>query len=270
MNVKDNVHVIDAAEEHSHTIILLHGRECTATDFASELLEGQASDDRTLPEIFPSIKWVFLNSGTRTYSRFGSKESQWFDMWDMRSPQERKDLQIDGLRESIAFILSVIRTEAAFVPPERIIIGGISQGMSHISANPSPRPSTILHCLKHNYQLTRPQAAQQQSTRSSPAASASAPSSACQPGSPSKTTSSNWRNTPHRTSPSYSRSGASSPSPPPPQQQTARAPAVFLLRHHSRKCSPTRNWRSKRRFSSRIRGMMRWCRLAMGICAVGR
>lgn len=49
-------------------------------------------------------------------------------MWEVKNPQQRKDIQVDGLRESIALILSVIRKEASIVPPERIILGGISQG----------------------------------------------------------------------------------------------------------------------------------------------
>jgi predicted esterase len=123
-----NRYVVPPRETHTHTVIFLHGRESTASEFAAELLESQASDSRVLLEIFPTIKWVFPNSGTRTSARYNIKELQWFDMWDVKNPQERKDLQMDGLRESIAFILDLVRTETAFVPPERIILGGISQG----------------------------------------------------------------------------------------------------------------------------------------------
>lgn len=123
-----NLHLVLPKEKHTHTIIFLHGRESNAEEFASEFFESQASDGRTLSEIFPSIKWVFPNSGTRNRARFGVEESQWFDMWEVRNPQERKDLQIDGLRVSVASILNVIRTEASIIPPERIILGGISQG----------------------------------------------------------------------------------------------------------------------------------------------
>lgn len=127
MDADNSLHVVPPKEKHTHTIIFLHGRESTATEFATEFFESQASDHRTLPEIFPSVRWVFPNSGTRNRSRFDTKESQ-FDMWEVKNPQERKDIQIEGLRESIALILSVIRNEASIVPPERIILGGISQG----------------------------------------------------------------------------------------------------------------------------------------------
>jgi len=49
-------------------------------------------------------------------------------MWSVENPEERDELQVDGLKESIAFIISVIQEEATIMSPERIILGGISQG----------------------------------------------------------------------------------------------------------------------------------------------
>lgn len=54
--------------------------------------------------------------------------SQWFDMWSVENPEERNELQLDGLRDSVALIVDLINTEAALVAPERIFLGGISQG----------------------------------------------------------------------------------------------------------------------------------------------
>jgi predicted esterase len=54
--------------------------------------------------------------------------SQWFDMWSVENHLEKNEIQIDGLRESVKEILDLIRTEAALISPDRIILGGISQG----------------------------------------------------------------------------------------------------------------------------------------------
>ncbi|KAI9743255.1 MAG: hypothetical protein M1818_003101 [Claussenomyces sp. TS43310] len=54
--------------------------------------------------------------------------SQWFDIWSVEDPDERKDLQIDGLRKSINFIQDIIRSETSLVCPDHIILAGISQG----------------------------------------------------------------------------------------------------------------------------------------------
>lgn len=124
MHVEESLHIVAPTAKHTHTFILLHGRESTASEFASEFFESQASDDRTLPEIFPSVKWVFPNSGLRKHARFNTEESQWFDLWDVKYPMEHKETQIEGLRESIAFTLRVIREEASVIQPQRVILGG--------------------------------------------------------------------------------------------------------------------------------------------------
>jgi lysophospholipase-2 len=125
---EEKITVVQPTENHTHTMIFLHGRESTASQFASEILNEESSSHQHLNEIFPHMKFVFPNAGLRHHARFNTEESQWFDIWDVRFPLEKKDLQIEGLRESIAFILNVVREEAAIVGPEKIILSGISQG----------------------------------------------------------------------------------------------------------------------------------------------
>jgi lysophospholipase-2 len=122
------LHTIPPLEKHTHTIILLHGRDSTALEFAPEFLESQASDDRTLPQIFPTIKWVFPTSQIRNSQRFETGLSQWFDIWSVENPSEKEELQKEGLRESVIEIAAVVTREAEVVGPERVILGGISQG----------------------------------------------------------------------------------------------------------------------------------------------
>ncbi|KAL2062336.1 hypothetical protein VTL71DRAFT_6602 [Oculimacula yallundae] len=113
---------------HTQTIILLHGRDSLASTFASELLESQASDGRTLQEAFPTTRWVFPRSGLRESARFKVTMSQWFDMWSVENPDERPELQCPDLGESAVVIMRLIRKEAKLISPEKIILGGISQG----------------------------------------------------------------------------------------------------------------------------------------------
>jgi len=115
-------------ESHSCTLIFLHGRDSNASDFKTEFLESQASDNRFLTDIFPTIKWVFPTSKQLYAARFEQDLYQWFDIWSVEKPEERKELQIDGLKESIRTVLNIIREEATLVPLEQIILAGISQG----------------------------------------------------------------------------------------------------------------------------------------------
>lgn len=124
----DATHIHKLKREHTHTIIFLHGRDSLASEFAEEFFESQASDDRTIQEVFPTIKWIFPASRMRKSARFGADMSQWFDIWSVEEPEEKEELQFEGLRESVKGILSIIKEEAALVGPERIILGGISQG----------------------------------------------------------------------------------------------------------------------------------------------
>jgi lysophospholipase-2 len=124
---------------HTHTFIFLHGREDFG-EYMAELLSDKSSDGRTLPEKFPTMRWVFPTAKIRFSARrkeelcissFPSLESeqfisQWFDVWDVRNPDEKKELAIPGLRESIRQILEIIEQEAGIVPKERIILGGLS------------------------------------------------------------------------------------------------------------------------------------------------
>ncbi|TVY46040.1 Acyl-protein thioesterase [Lachnellula subtilissima] len=134
MDLQDRIHVVAPTREHTHTIILLHGRDSNASEFASEFFESQASNDQTPPKIFPTFKWVFPAAKPRISARFQVEMSQWFDMWDVEKHEERLELQKEGLEESRSFIDDVIRKEILSIPADRIILGGISQGCAMAAA----------------------------------------------------------------------------------------------------------------------------------------
>lgn len=132
-----------SGDKHTHTIIFLHGREDFGSDLAKYFFDSKASDGRSLAEIFPSIRWVFPTAklrysaqrefefSTSSFAEVLKGEeiiSQWFDVWDIKMPDHKKELMIPGLQESIGNIVDIIREEAQMVPLERIILGGISQG----------------------------------------------------------------------------------------------------------------------------------------------
>ncbi|TAQ90046.1 hypothetical protein B7494_g1645 [Chlorociboria aeruginascens] len=126
--MENTAYIVAPRRDHTQTIILLHGRDSIASEFAEEFFESQASDDRTLLEIFPTTRWVFPTSKIRNSARFNVPMSQWFDIWSVENHLEKNEIQIDGLRESVKEILDLIRTEATLISPDRIILGGISQG----------------------------------------------------------------------------------------------------------------------------------------------
>lgn len=130
----DTTYTVGPKAAHTQTVICLHGRDSDGREFADELSESEASapanQPRTLPDLFPGIRWVFPSAPTLRSERFGTDMSQWFDMWSVENPVERSELQYPGLRQSIEQILGVIKEEEILVPRERIFLAGISQGFA--------------------------------------------------------------------------------------------------------------------------------------------
>jgi predicted esterase len=132
-----------SGKNHTHTVIFLHGREDFGSDLAQYFFDSKASDGRSLAEIYPSVRWVFPTAKLRysaqrdfEFSNSSLAEalkgeeiiSQWFDVWNITTPEDKEDLMIPGLKESIGKVLEIIKEEAQEIPLERIILGGISQG----------------------------------------------------------------------------------------------------------------------------------------------
>ncbi|PNP56723.1 hypothetical protein THARTR1_03419 [Trichoderma harzianum] len=127
--------VVGPISGHTHTIILLHGRDSEAQEFASEFFECEATETKqTLPNLFPTVRWVFPQANLLHSERFGIKMSQWFDMWSVEDQQERAELQVPGLRSSVNLITELIKREELLVPRSNIFLGGISQGFATVLA----------------------------------------------------------------------------------------------------------------------------------------
>jgi hypothetical protein len=50
--------VVEPLNQHTHTIILLHGRGSNGAEFAEELFEARSSAGMLLEDHFSSFKWV--------------------------------------------------------------------------------------------------------------------------------------------------------------------------------------------------------------------
>ncbi len=134
------IHPPAQGHQHTHTIIFLHGSDSHAGEFASELFESEASVSRataqhdqqsqTLTALFPTIRWVFPVAPILRSQRFDTDLSQWFEIWAVEDPDERSQIQHDGLHQSIVSILNIIKTEEKLLPRNSIFLCGISQGFA--------------------------------------------------------------------------------------------------------------------------------------------
>ncbi|KAH7116788.1 Phospholipase/Carboxylesterase-domain-containing protein, partial [Dendryphion nanum] len=117
--------------QHTHTVILLHGRGSTAEEFATDLF-ALATTEPThgLRDAFPSFRWVFPDAGERWCTSFKEKRSAWFDTYSLSDLGLRQDLQVEGLRSGIQWLKNIIESEVDRLGgnSENIVLGGFSQG----------------------------------------------------------------------------------------------------------------------------------------------
>ena len=97
------------------------------TFLSSQTVDGERPTSR-----LPGWRWMFPTSRARWSTRFEEEIYSWFDAYSLTDINERSNLQLPCLRESVVDILQVIEsgTEMLDGRASRIYIGGISQGMA--------------------------------------------------------------------------------------------------------------------------------------------
>ncbi|KAJ5374894.1 Phospholipase/carboxylesterase/thioesterase [Penicillium concentricum] len=119
--------VIPPLEEHTHTIISLHGKGSNAKRFGHVLLAAANLQAR-----LPTVKFIFPTASKRRATRFKKMAiNQWFDNYSIEDPGERTDLQVEGLCETAEFIRGLISEEVHILGAgshRKIILWGLSQG----------------------------------------------------------------------------------------------------------------------------------------------
>lgn len=76
----------------------------------------------------PHAKFIFPAAAARKATIFKKVFNQWFDYWSPDNPTEREELQIQGLRETSAYIHDLLEKEIALVGAKNVLLGGLSQG----------------------------------------------------------------------------------------------------------------------------------------------
>lgn len=124
------LHVVEPRDEHSQTAILVHGLGSTGEEFAEELFESNVARGTSLRDEFPGCRWVFPSSKELWSSTFEEYSPAWFEARSLTDPTARQDLQVPGIKESVAYLRGVLDAEVGRLGgrPEKVILGGISQG----------------------------------------------------------------------------------------------------------------------------------------------
>ncbi|KAL2146694.1 hypothetical protein VTI28DRAFT_2844 [Corynascus sepedonium] len=125
-----SVHVIEPSSKHTHTAVMLHGRGSNGLEFAEEITETAAPGEKPLTARFPTWRWVFLSSQELWSTAFQETLPAWFEAHSLTDTSVRQDLQMDGIKHSVAYINSVLDGEIARLggDSKKLILMGISQG----------------------------------------------------------------------------------------------------------------------------------------------
>ncbi|KKY32733.1 putative phospholipase carboxylesterase family protein [Diaporthe ampelina] len=121
-------------QPHTHTVVFLHGRGDTGSNFARGIKSMTWCNSRrqTAIDVLPTFRWVFPDAGQKPCARPGMPPSmsQWFDVWDHLNFRDHEGLQAPGLRDSVARVRTLIAAEAARLGGryDKIVLMGISQG----------------------------------------------------------------------------------------------------------------------------------------------
>ena len=114
-------------DEHTQTIIALHGKGSHGERFGHELLLSANLRSR-----LPTVKLVFPTASKRRATMYKRiLINQWFDNYSLDDPNQRADLQIQGLCESAEYIRGLITEEARILGKSghrKVILRGLSQG----------------------------------------------------------------------------------------------------------------------------------------------
>ncbi|EYE98991.1 uncharacterized protein EURHEDRAFT_383180 [Aspergillus ruber CBS 135680] len=116
---------------HTHTIILLHGRGSFGRELAEELFFSNTTNNQNLPTTLPTVRWVFPTSRNYWDTKFEEEIPEWFDAYSLTNIEERQELQVEGLKESIKYILEILEKDIELVGDAgNVFLGGMSMGMA--------------------------------------------------------------------------------------------------------------------------------------------
>ncbi|OAL71867.1 hypothetical protein A7D00_3898 [Trichophyton violaceum] len=122
------LHIVEPRSAHTHSAILLHGRASNGADFAEEFFDSHTSEKKNLPAHFPGCRWVFPTSRERWSVVFEENMTAWFDIYSLVNISEKQDLQVEGLKESTAYLLDLLESEIALLGgrSDKLVLIGMS------------------------------------------------------------------------------------------------------------------------------------------------
>jgi lysophospholipase II len=132
--------ICEPSETHTHSVIFLHSRGGSGPAIADDLFSttltfspassNETNGKKTLRQQFPGVRWVFPSARKIWRPSIQEYGSAWFEAYSLIDIEDRSELAMPGLRESIKFIRSIIDEEVMRLDGKssQVILGGLSLG----------------------------------------------------------------------------------------------------------------------------------------------
>ncbi|KAI1151637.1 Alpha/Beta hydrolase protein [Nemania diffusa] len=124
-------HIIDPVQEHTHTVVFLHGRGSSGDEFAEELFDSSSSSSsESLTQQLPNWRWVFPSSRELWSATFQEYLPAWFEAPSLTDVTASQELQAPGIRDAVRHVRQILDGEIERLGgrAERVFLAGISQG----------------------------------------------------------------------------------------------------------------------------------------------
>lgn len=124
------LHTLDPTTTHTHTVILVHGLGSSGPSFRGAFFSARSTHD--FRALFPGTRWVFPSAPRRYVPAHQQTKPAWFAIASLRDLEDEQELQMAGLRESVAYLGGVVHDEVERVEARNVFVLGRSQGSSAV------------------------------------------------------------------------------------------------------------------------------------------
>lgn len=125
---------IPSKEQHTHTVIFIHGRGGEAQEMLQIIFNLKTSDNEVLPSLFPNIRWVFPSGQTLPHPVTGKNRITWFGgpedgPYTKNNPPTYNE---KNTADSLKVLTQLLHNELTLLNGNRenLLIAGFGQGMA--------------------------------------------------------------------------------------------------------------------------------------------
>lgn len=105
------LHIVHPTKSHKQTILMIHGLGSSGPIFEQAFFASKTSQH--FRDRFPHARWVFPSAPLRHVQRWNDTRPAWFNIASFTDLEKDQQVQMEGLRQSVAYLGRCIDDEVA-------------------------------------------------------------------------------------------------------------------------------------------------------------